>query len=1148
MAMMNKGKHISWIAGAALAAALLPYSAAYAQLSCSAAIEPDIGAGAPSPIRLGDTVPIVVNIGVNGISSGDFMNVTQVEYALDCQNAEDDPGNCIDDGEAIAFNNNVTTDCTDADGFPITWTPSLSPGDTNPNVMFFNADNPVKILENDSCNLFFDVQVLQLGTDADPEIISSAAAFSGICDNNFGGNAEASLGIEVVPDPSIDIEKHTNGQDADNPTGPIIPVGDAVLWEYFVSNTGDVDLSNVTVTDDQGVAVSCPQTDLAVGESMTCTGNGTAAAGQYANIGTATGTPPVGPPVDDTDPSHYFGADPAISIEKHTNGQDADNPTGPIIPVGDAVLWEYFVTNTGNVPLVGVTVTDDQGVAVSCPQTDLAVGESMTCTGNGTAAAGQYANIGTATGTPPVGPPVDDTDPSHYFGADPAISIEKHTNGQDADNPTGPIIPVGDAVLWEYFVTNTGNVPLVGVTVTDDQGVAVSCPQTDLAVGESMTCTGNGTAAAGQYANIGTATGTPPVGPPVDDTDPSHYFGADPAISIEKHTNGQDADNPTGPIIPVGDAVLWEYFVTNTGNVPLVGVTVTDDQGVAVSCPQTDLAVGESMTCTGNGTAAAGQYANIGTATGTPPVGPPVDDTDPSHYFGAEADLTFSKACESRDDAENPDQPSVAGDQLAKWSLTLTSTGNRALTCTITDPGTTLDGVVVELAANGDSATQTGTSTKLASELADIDGVTNKASVTCTGEGIADITDEASATCPLLVPPQATLTVSKTATKETKWTWGIEKSADQNTVEEPVLILEEGTPRTVEYTVTVNADDSYTISGVITIGTDDQAVTVDVEDTMSDGTIVDLSCDNGTQNPQATNIVEGVQINANGQAECTYEVTLDDAPPADLINTATVTVTDPAQDPQDPPIIFESNPTPVVQGDVIDECINVDDIHGDNVPQMIDQEVCAPDDLTDGEKSFMYTLTFGDESTQPDVVLACDEFITHPNTATFETVEVDGTGAPHQQGESMWTVDAQLNCLPPPSDICEAGKPLTLIVSYDADYDTNHSQVSNEVIIDPTSGDPLPNTVYIVAQDGTNKNNKNSVLAEGTVSVNGTLEVFGAEKKNGGNHRVPPRTIFFIYDEEGGNLLQTVQFHTSCSQPLFTGDEFGAITVHSATH
>ena len=40
-------------------------------------------------------------------------------------------------------------------------------------------------------------------------------------------------------------------------------------------------------------------------------------------------------------------------------------------------------------------------------------------------------------------------------------------------------------------------------------------------------------------------------------------------IDIEKFTNGEDADDPTGPIIKVGDLVHWIYVNSNTGNLPL---------------------------------------------------------------------------------------------------------------------------------------------------------------------------------------------------------------------------------------------------------------------------------------------------------------------------------------------------------------------------------------------------------------------------------------------------------------------------------------------------------------------------------------------------------------------------------------------------
>ena len=123
--------------------------------------------------------------------------------------------------------------------------------------------------------------------------------------------------------------------------------------------------------------------------------------------------------------------------------------------------------------------------------------------------------------------------------------------------------------------------------MTDDQGVAVSCPTTTVAPGASVTCTGSGAATSGQYMNVGTATGTPPGGDPVTASDPSHYFGEAGSLSIEKLTNGEDADSAPGPFIPVGSTVNWEYIVTNNGNVTIENLVVTDDQGVAVSCPTT---------------------------------------------------------------------------------------------------------------------------------------------------------------------------------------------------------------------------------------------------------------------------------------------------------------------------------------------------------------------------------------------------------------------------------------------------------------------------------------------------------------------------------------------------------------------------------
>lgn len=132
----------------------------------------------------------------------------------------------------------------------------------------------------------------------------------------------------------------------------------------------------------------------------------------------------------------------------------------------------------------------------------------------------------------------------------PAIDIEKYTNGEDADTPTGPMVAVGSEITWTYVVTNHGNVTLTNVMVVDNQGVSVSCPSTTLLPSEVMTCTGYGTAVAGQYANLGTVTGDYN-GMTVTDSDPSHYFAAYPSIDVEKYvstngTNWFDADQAPG--------------------------------------------------------------------------------------------------------------------------------------------------------------------------------------------------------------------------------------------------------------------------------------------------------------------------------------------------------------------------------------------------------------------------------------------------------------------------------------------------------------------------------------------------------------------------------------------------------------------------
>ncbi|NDA41870.1 MAG: DUF11 domain-containing protein, partial [Actinobacteria bacterium] len=395
-----------------------------------------------------------------------------------------------------------------------------------------------------------------------------------------------------------------------------------VEWRYEVTNIGNVPLFNIVVTDDKGVSIDCPATFLPPGNSITCTGFGTAVEGNYSNVGTVTGNNGAFTATA-SDPSNYFGANPVLTLKKLTNGAEA-----PDIQVGDVVNWTYIVKNVGNVAVSGISVTDDQGETVVCPKAVLAIDEEMTCTASGVAKVGWYRNLGTVNGIFEQ-TNVSAQDSSTYFGSNPLITINKTTNG--SDNPT---VPVGSPVVWTYQVTNTGNVPLDTVTVTDNQGVSVSCPQTTLAIGEAMQCSASGTSVAGPYSNIGTATANY-LGLQVTASDGSSYFGSAPSIDVQK--------TPDSQIVVQGQSASFTLTVTNTGNIPLTDVVVTDP--LATTCNRTfaTLAVAEVQTFTCTLANLQSSFTNIATVTANTGTTTISDSDSADVVVAALPDITLSK-------------------------------------------------------------------------------------------------------------------------------------------------------------------------------------------------------------------------------------------------------------------------------------------------------------------------------------------------------------------------------------------------------------------------------------------------------------------------------------------------------------------------
>ncbi|GGF40083.1 hypothetical protein GCM10010922_14290 [Microbacterium sorbitolivorans] len=78
-----------------------------------------------------------------------------------------------------------------------------------------------------------------------------------------------------------------------------------------------------------------------------------------------------------------------------------------------------------------------------------------------------------------------------------------------------------------------------------------------------------------------------------------------PDIDVVKTAWLGDVEIDDGDEVASGTSVTWKYLVTNTGQTALTDIAVADDQVGNATCPKTELAVGESMTCSATGSVTA---------------------------------------------------------------------------------------------------------------------------------------------------------------------------------------------------------------------------------------------------------------------------------------------------------------------------------------------------------------------------------------------------------------------------------------------------------------------------------------------------------------------------------------------------------------
>ncbi|WP_459969577.1 DUF7507 domain-containing protein [Nocardioides pyridinolyticus] len=505
--------------------------------------------------------------------------------------------------------------------------------------------------------------------------------------------------------PAIEIDKTGSAINDLDGNGP--DAGDTITYGFKVTNTGNVALSAIAVTDVKVGTVTCPQTTLAVGASMTCTPKtypltqADVTAGKVDNTATVTGTGPGGQTVTDDDSvSTTVPANPAIALDK-TAGPITDvDGNGP--DAGDTITYSFKVTNTGNVPLNPVTVSDPKVGTVTCSPNQLAPGATVACTATPYALtqadvnAGRVDNTATATGKPPTGGNVTATDAvTVVVPMVPKIEIDKSAGALNDLDGNGA--DAGDQISYSFVVTNTGNVALTLVAVNDPKlGGAIPCPTTTLNPGQSMTCPTKvytltqADVNAGRVDNTATVTGKPPVGDEVtaDDSTTTGLQGT-PAIELDKTASAILDQDGNGA--DAGDKISYTFKVTNVGTVTLDPWSVSDPKVGAITCPTDPLAPGQSKTCTvasytlTQADVDAGKVDNTATATGKPPAGANVTDTDSTStpvpaYPSILLDKTAGAVTDT--DGNGPD----AGDTIA-YSFKVTNTGNVTLNpVTVADP------------------------------------------------------------------------------------------------------------------------------------------------------------------------------------------------------------------------------------------------------------------------------------------------------------------------------------------------------------------------------------------------------------------------------------------------------------------------------
>lgn len=472
-------------------------------------------------------------------------------------------------------------------------------------------------------------------------MLKNIAKVSGTYVPDHPTEREDEADVTLTRDPKMTVVKTAKTIFAD----PAVPEeGDRIAYAVRIVNTGNTTLNELTLTDAplgvSGLVLAAPNDTLAPGESLVLYGPGsdlTALAAStkrlelaaltqtvtwemiadkdFTNTAQVDATPPGKPSINEQDDEKVdFPADPKIELIKSvtpTTGLvfDANGRATP------NVTYVFTVTNTGNVPLAQVVITDPllrrvfdisqqiggdkllwpgETERVELNDYQLVIDPSGTQTdaqGQPYADytklvaglnAGKVVNTATVTSVYDTKKPSDESEATIDVTFDPSFTVTKTANAVSAD---------GRLIEWKITVKNTGNVTLAPLSVTDSRLAGNTAagfdaagvytidsldPQREHVITVKDDATSLAERESGKARNEVSVTYTPPSGPEVTETssdEPPLPAVADVLIIKDDDPTFSVDDGPPRADV---DTLTYDFWIKNTGSVGLSNITFDD--------------------------------------------------------------------------------------------------------------------------------------------------------------------------------------------------------------------------------------------------------------------------------------------------------------------------------------------------------------------------------------------------------------------------------------------------------------------------------------------------------------------------------------------------------------------------------------------